>query len=254
MIAQDTRLRLAGIGVLLPLIIAVILGDETAKIAIILICGLLIYELCLLLGKTLNQRLIIALLIYLAPALYAVSDTLLFGLVALGASGLFLSRLMSALSAFYAASVSLCIMAFVYVMGIGGMSTDLIALACIIAAVDSGAYIVGRRFGGPKLAPRISPKKTISGAVGGTLFGVSAGLILALIFNTSLLFSLFLTLSVSVVSQMGDLVESAFKRQMNVKDSSNLIPGHGGFLDRFDGYIYVIPLLAVLHMVMGTRL
>lgn len=239
---------------LLPLIIAVILGDQTAKIAIFIICGLLIFELCMLLGNTKPHRLLIALFLLQAPLSYALSDNLMIGLITLIVAWLVFTQMMSKLAAFYTAAVSLCISAFVYVVTIGGMATDLIALACIIAAVDSGAYVVGRRVGGPKLAPKISPKKTVSGAIGGTIFGIAAGLILALLFNTSLVFAFILTLFVSVMAQIGDLVKSALKRHLQVKDSSQLIPGHGGFLDRFDGYIFVIPMLAVLHMLLGTKL
>ncbi len=115
--------------------------------------------------------------------------------------------------------------------------------------VDIFAYISGRSFGGPKFAPRISPKKTWSGFIGGVSAGAFAGALFgAYIGNTSLLAIGFVSLLIGVVSQIGDLFESAFKRHFNIKDASNLIPGHGGLFDRVDGLMLgalVAALIAV---------
>jgi phosphatidate cytidylyltransferase len=117
----------------------------------------------------------------------------------------------------------------------------------VVWLTDIAAYFTGRRLGGPKLMPRFSPKKTWSGAIGGALAGTlggyavwrltpqgaalaGAGLVLAASF------------AASVASQAGDLFESALKRRFGAKDSSRLIPGHGGFLDRLDGYWAVLVL------------
>ncbi len=115
--------------------------------------------------------------------------------------------------------------------------------------VDIFAYISGRSFGGPKFAPRISPKKTWSGFIGGVSAGAIAGALFgAYIGNTSLLVIGFVSLVIGVVSQIGDLFESAFKRHFNIKDASNLIPGHGGLFDRVDGLMFgalVAALIAI---------
>ena len=97
----------------------------------------------------------------------------------------------------------------------------------------------GRIIGGPKLVPRFSPKKTWSGAVIGWAFAVALSLCVAemVLQGLSLTSIIGLTIILSMMSQVGDLCESALKRSCNVKDSSNLLPGHGGFMDRFDGTV-----------------
>ncbi|HET7411772.1 MAG TPA: phosphatidate cytidylyltransferase, partial [Pararhizobium sp.] len=124
----------------------------------------------------------------------------------------------------------------------GDTTAGLVAMLFIFAivwATDVAAYFTGRHFGGPKLAPRISPSKTWSGAIGGTVAGVVAGTIVALVAENGTsgwipLAALFL----SIISQLGDLFESWVKRRFGVKDSSQLIPGHGGVMDRVDGLVF----------------
>lgn len=107
-------------------------------------------------------------------------------------------------------------------------------LICVVVATDVAGYFVGKTFGGPKFWPKVSPKKTWSGTAGGWVaagcvgigFAIYAGLGVPLVVVSVL---------ASMASQAGDIAESAVKRKLGVKDSSNLIPGHGGFLDRFDG-------------------
>ncbi|RWK06433.1 MAG: phosphatidate cytidylyltransferase [Mesorhizobium sp.] len=111
-------------------------------------------------------------------------------------------------------------------------------LFAVVWATDIGAYFVGRAVGGPKLAPSISPGKTQSGALGGAVGGVVAGLALAIVAGGGNLAMLGLAaLALSIVSQIGDLFESWVKRRHGCKDSSNLIPGHGGVMDRVDGLV-----------------
>jgi phosphatidate cytidylyltransferase len=118
----------------------------------------------------------------------------------------------------------------------------LVALAAIIAACDSAAYFVGRRLGGPKLWPRVSPNKTISGSIGGLVAATAVTSLVASIFGIDdLVDALVMGLLIGGLSQAGDLAESLVKRQLDVKDSGSILPGHGGMLDRFDGYIFVIP-------------
>ena len=123
---------------------------------------------------------------------------------------------------------------------------------------DTAAMAVGTAVGGPKLAPVLSPKKTRAGAVGGTLAGVITAVALGkLVLNRQgwsftpgqlLLFGL----AVSIVGQIGDVAESLFKREAGLKDSSTLIPGHGGVLDRLDSLYFVIPTAAGLYRLFGV--
>ena len=115
--------------------------------------------------------------------------------------------------------------------------------------VDIFAYISGRSFGGPKFAPRISPKKTWSGFVGGVSAGAIAGMIFGYFMgNTSLILIGLVSLLIGIISQLGDLFESAFKRHYNIKDASNLIPGHGGLFDRVDGLMFGAIVAALIAL------
>lgn len=131
-----------------------------------------------------------------------------------------------------------------------GLQASLLLFA-VVWATDILAYFTGRAIGGPKLAPAISPGKTWSGALGGTAAAIVAGLVVAYYFTSPLGWAAFagLSLLLSVVSQMGDLFESWIKRRFGVKDSGNLIPGHGGVMDRVDGLAtatFTLFLLGVL--------
>ncbi|WPE20252.1 phosphatidate cytidylyltransferase [Shinella zoogloeoides] len=109
----------------------------------------------------------------------------------------------------------------------------------VVWATDILAYFVGRAIGGPKLAPSISPGKTWSGAIGGAISAVIAGTLLHMaFFSLDGLWVPVIALVLSVFSQIGDLFESFIKRRFGVKDSSRLIPGHGGVMDRVDGLVF----------------
>jgi len=110
----------------------------------------------------------------------------------------------------------------------------------IIWSNDTFAYLIGKNFGKRKLFEKISPKKTIEGFVGGMVFGTISALIIAYTTSSLSIFNwMVLSIIISIFGTIGDLVASKFKREANIKDSSNLIPGHGGFLDRLDSLIFV---------------
>jgi phosphatidate cytidylyltransferase len=116
----------------------------------------------------------------------------------------------------------------------------------VVWVTDIGGYFAGRGLGGPKLWPRISPNKTWAGALGGfaASIAVAAGFAAFGLGKTGPL--LLLGSILSIVSQLGDLFESAVKRRFGVKDSSHIIPGHGGLLDRLDGFVAAVVLAAIL--------
>ncbi len=131
----------------------------------------------------------------------------------------------------------------------GDLRLGLVAVLFLFATVwatDVAALYSGRYFGGPKLAPRISPAKTWSGALGGALAGIAGGIALLAVMRFELSAIHFLVaLAVTVTAQLGDLFESWVKRRFSVKDTSEIIPGHGGLMDRLDGFIAAV-LAAVL--------
>ena len=124
----------------------------------------------------------------------------------------------------------------------------LICLAAVVSAGDIGAYIFGRLLGGPKLAPSISPSKTWIGAAGGLFCSLLVVLILSFVLGASLSepAGWGFAILVCVFAQSGDLFESRVKRRLGIKDSGSFVPGHGGALDRFDGYLSVLPLIITI--------
>jgi phosphatidate cytidylyltransferase len=125
-------------------------------------------------------------------------------------------------------------------------------LGSVIWLTDTGAYFTGRQVGGEKLAPDISPSKTWSGALGGLALGTLAGLVLWLTFvpASPWWIGLLLAVGLSIAGQLGDLTESAIKRRFRVKDSGDIIPGHGGLMDRLDSVTFgafLIVLVGGLH-------
>lgn len=112
----------------------------------------------------------------------------------------------------------------------------------VVIATDVGGYYFGRKFGKNLLAPIVSPKKTREGAIGGTLFAVVVSIIIGFIIKLPIYHSIIIGIIITISSQLGDLSESLIKRDAGVKDSGNTLPGHGGFLDRTDGYIFAVPI------------
>jgi phosphatidate cytidylyltransferase len=127
----------------------------------------------------------------------------------------------------------------------------LLFVLLIVWITDIGGYFAGRSIGGPKLWVRVSPKKTWAGAIGGFAGSLAVAAGFAACGIGRMLPLLLLGAVLSIVSQLGDLFESAVKRRFGVKDSSNVIPGHGGLLDRLDGFVAAIVMAAVIGVMRG---
>ena len=136
----------------------------------------------------------------------------------------------------------------VYVLKIMDAQFTLLTFACI-AISDSTAYEVGRRFGTKKLAPTISPNKTVEGFVSALFIG---SILYTIVLNTTFEFPIYLDIFIAVgfilAGVLGDLFQSKIKRSIEIKDTSNILPGHGGVLDRIDSYLFCFPYVTVMIM------
>lgn len=127
-----------------------------------------------------------------------------------------------------------------------------IFLGTVVWMTDSAAFFTGRQIGGEKLAPGISPSKTWSGALGGLALGTGAGLVVWIILTSSPWWiGLVISFSISILGQLGDLSESAVKRHFRIKDSGDIIPGHGGLMDRLDSLTFGIILVLIVGALHG---
>jgi phosphatidate cytidylyltransferase len=254
--AGDLRTRFLSALVLGPLVLlAVFLGDWVFQILIFVFAVAAAVEWARLVEPVnavvpvgLSAAVVAAILIIealwgvgMALAAVAVLTPALFGLVfAVGARH---RRLL----AFGIPYVSLGSLSLIWLRDRGDTGLGLlIFLLFAIWATDIGAYAAGRSIGGPKLAPRISPGKTWAGLLGGMAGAALCGGLLALAFGAGFMLAASVGAGIAVVSQLGDLFESALKRRAGVKDSGHLIPGHGGLLDRIDGLVFAAPLFAFI--------
>jgi phosphatidate cytidylyltransferase len=135
-------------------------------------------------------------------------------------------------------------------LGPAGRDTTLWLLA-VVWATDIGAYAAGRSLGGPRLAPRISPNKTWAGLIGGVSCAALVTLAAAALTGSPWPLLVATSVGLAVVAQLGDLAESYAKRHFGVKDSSGLIPGHGGLLDRLDGLLAAAIAAALVTVATG---
>jgi phosphatidate cytidylyltransferase len=159
----------------------------------------------------------------------------------------------TALGALWVAFPCVCLL---WLAGEGavGRATLLWVLA-VVWTTDVGAYVIGRTLGGPRLAPRWSPGKTWAGLAGGMVCAALTGWITAACLGIfPALPVILISAGLAVVEQFGDLAESLAKRRFGVKDTSRLIPGHGGLLDRLDGLLAVVPVVALLTLIDGRSI
>jgi len=129
-----------------------------------------------------------------------------------------------------------------------------VSLFFVVWATDTGAYFAGRSIGGPKIAPSISPNKTWAGLIGGMICAALVAILSTeylMQADISVIIAGFAGALLAVLAQMGDFAESGWKRYFGIKDASNIIPGHGGVLDRLDGVLFVAPALYFMNAAIG---
>jgi phosphatidate cytidylyltransferase len=201
-------------------------------------------------GDRLIERIVVGALVLAGAALFALHQSVFGAIATLVVGAVVIGWIAGPGARIWAGAGELYAGALVVSLGLlrASPSYGLAAILWLFAVVwgaDIAAYFTGRLVGGPRLWPRVSPGKTWSGAVGGALAGAVLGLALGA--WTNRLDSLFwLGLVTAVVSQLGDLFESALKRRFGVKDSSNIIPGHGGLMDRLDAFVAASVFAAVV--------
>jgi phosphatidate cytidylyltransferase len=138
--------------------------------------------------------------------------------------------------------------------GKDGGSGIVLVMLLMVWATDIAAYFAGRLIGGPKIYPKISPNKTWAGLAGGMLAAGFVGIALSVLINFGALTMFLMGALTAIVAQSGDFLESWIKRKFGVKDSGNIIPGHGGIMDRMDGFVTVAPFFAIFVFLYGNRL
>ncbi len=252
---SGTAGRFIGVLALIPIITAVWIDVKIASVAVAILAVGMAYEFSKMLAMPASIAIALVPLIALQSLpvwVFEAGVAWHSGLAVVSCCIATLYR--GALAGLFALTLSICLCFSALLLNQMGGNWLLLVLAAVVAACDIAAYFVGRSVGGAKLAPLISPNKTVSGSVGGIVaaIAVMAGLpsIPALVSIAGLgpvtgldvSLALFLGCGVAVLSQIGDLLESALKRRFNVKDSGSILPGHGGLLDRFDGYLFTVPV------------
>ncbi|WP_425100670.1 phosphatidate cytidylyltransferase [Tropicibacter sp. S64] len=243
---------LSGIAMIAVGLIAVWLGGLVFQLLIAVITGLMVWELVRMLDPARKtEALILAgitalvsmLAMHLPPAvtLPLLLAPSMVGLGRMGRGGVT-----------YGVFTALILLAGFGMMSLRGEFglVWMLWLVLVVVVTDVAGYFAGRMIGGPKFWPRVSPKKTWSGTVAGWIAAAIVGVIFAqwTIAGTGLAG---VSIAVSMASQLGDIAESAIKRRAGVKDSSTLIPGHGGLLDRFDGMLGASVFLVIAGQIIG---
>jgi phosphatidate cytidylyltransferase len=252
--ASNLILRIASAVVILPPALAAIwLGGWYFAGLIVLIAGAVGWEWSALCGARAGVREIAIATTVISALVAFVSPPAAYACIAFGAlSAWVVARLGNGeariLPATGIAYLSVAILSMVWLRLAPDTGRFMVLwIVALVVATDVGAYFTGRAIGGPRLAPRISPGKTWAGLFGGMVCAGLAGFVLAHVLESnSPGLAAALSGGLAVVAQAGDLVESAVKRHFGVKDSGMLIPGHGGVLDRLDGFLTVAPAVALM--------
>jgi phosphatidate cytidylyltransferase len=260
---SDLRLRIATAVVLIPIaLFCVWQGGIATQLFVSFVGAALIIECnALLAGKGLKSRVVVVVAYFLALVWLPLSGAALVGGFSAGVVALAVLAL-NRREGYFALLV-----AFVYCGGFAlafqqiradstlGLIT-VVFLFAVVWTTDVAAYFTGRMIGGPKLWPAVSPSKTWSGSIGGTVAAMAISLtFLNVVSSTKIVHILVLAAALSIAAQFGDLLESTLKRRAGVKDSGNILPGHGGVFDRADGLIGATHLLFLIASVVyiGTN-
>jgi len=247
--------------ILIPIAVAAAVLGGWPFAGLILLAGLLmiyegyvITEKTFILPETITQFVFLIFAVWLFQQGFALAALLAVG------SGAALGTLISAsfgrwhaLPLFGFTYLGLAILGFIWLRELPSIGLLVVLwMLTVVWATDTCAFLVGRTLGGPKLAPHISPNKTYSGLLGGMAGAAAASTLFSLMIASpaTLWFALF-GFAAGSVSQVGDLLESGLKRRFGVKDSSGLVPGHGGVLDRVDGLILVVLATSALQIFWG---
>ncbi len=265
------KTRLISAAILIPILLVIIfaLPKMVFAVAVGLCCAVAAYELLYSTGFVRNLRLVIysALVALLMPIWCYYEMPYVWGLlgILLFVIALFAEMMCSHIKIqFEKIAICLCaglMIPFLFTSVVRIHSYDLgrhlIMVPVVLAFLpDSGAYFAGIYFGKHKLAPAISPKKTVEGAIGGVIVGILGMLLYCIIMQVAFGLEVHYEIAIlygalgSVAAVFGDLCFSVIKRQTGIKDFGNLIPGHGGILDRFDSMIIVAPLAEVLLLLL----
>jgi phosphatidate cytidylyltransferase len=249
----DLRKRVASSVVMVVLAIAAVVVGGWAFVLFWTVAAIIIaWEWMSIVIADTRRRLTVAIAALLAAAAAAGSGRVLVACGALAAGAIVVAALARERRAWSGAGV---LYAGVLVLaptllraGVHGVAA-MFFLFAVVWVTDILGYFVGRAVGGPRLALSISPKKTWAGAVGGALGAVLAGMVFAALTGYSIIGSGLMAFALSLVSQGGDLIESVIKRRFGVKDASHVIPGHGGLMDRLDGFIAAAAVAVLIGLV-----
>ena len=255
--SRNLSTRIVAAAVLIPLAIAIAYAGGWLWTALVTLAAIGLYvEWLMVVGATAEKRVVATGVAALAVAGFSLAIGRIDAALAVFAIGLVAVALMTPVRRNWAA-------AGILYAGVAEIASVLlrhdavkgfVALVFVLLIVwvtDSGGYFAGRGIGGPKLWPRVSPKKTWAGAVGGLVASLAVACAFAVLDLAKAGPLLTISGVLSVVSQLGDLFESAVKRRFGVKDSSQIIPGHGGLLDRLDGFVAAVAFAALFGFLRG---
>ena len=228
------------------------MGGHVFHVLVAMICGLMVWELVgMLRSEGPNHQFLLGAITAAAMFMSALLPTSFAMLLLLAPIGVGLVLLQQGRGLYVAFALMILMAGFCMMlvrddMGAGWM----LWLVFVVVITDVVGYFAGRAIGGPKFWPAVSPKKTWSGTAAGWVGAAIVGLFFSI--NTGVGLPLIgISILVSMASQMGDIAESALKRKMGIKDSSNLIPGHGGLMDRFDGMLGASMFLLIIILFIG---
>jgi len=244
------RWKTAGILLLVVAIVGIIDNSFVTWVFFGVIYLIAFYEATRLFEATETRLFLYAILIWITAGLYPhPSDILLFALVIFAASLAYYRKI--EIQGFLPLLYPTAGMLFIWMMYLGYGMESLIWMLGIVALTDVGAFFVGKAIGKTKFC-ETSPNKTLEGVVGGVIAGTIGGSIIAVsLMDISFLAALVISLLAAKTSIFGDLFESYLKRRAGVKDSGSILPGHGGVLDRIDGYLFAGVVMFVLLQIFG---